>query len=455
MTRLGNRQARWVAVALLVSVLIGASPEWGASQGHPFGSRTFVEVVRATKGTVVNISTTENARGWNLPRLRRFLGPSRRHRRRPDFFERFAPDFGSQEQPAPRHSLGSGFIVDPGGYILTNHHVIERARVIKVTLEDRSEYVARVVGTDPTADLALLKIDAGRSLPSSRLGDSDSLEVGEWVIAIGSPFGLAHTVTVGVVSGKGRVIGASPFDDFIQTDAYINVGNSGGPLLNARGEVVGINTAIVAESLGVGFAIPVNVAKATLKDLHGRDTSLRGRLGLVVGEPSPDLIRELGRAATGGALVSEIDPEGPAARAGIRKGDVIVGFNGRRLQGGRDLRNRVASLPPGSRARLRLLRKGKLILLGVRLESGRRTSPGDWARRRLGLRVRRMSATLSRRMGLDLPGGVIITHVRDGSVARAAGLREGDVILEINRKPVRGMEDYRRLLRTSVGQKSI
>ncbi|MEE8109949.1 MAG: Do family serine endopeptidase [bacterium] len=450
-----NFRTGHLLVVLAALAFLWSAPSSAASKEHPFGNRIFVKVARLSKGIVVNISTTERVRGWNLPRLRRFLAPWGERERGKNYLERFAPDFGSRSRRNPLHSLGSGFIVDREGYILTNYHVIERSGVIKVTLEDRSEYDARIVGTDPKTDIALLKIDAGRPLPVGKLGDSRALEVGEWVMAIGSPFGLANTVTVGVVSAKGRVIGSGPLDDFIQTDAYINVGNSGGPLLNTKGEIVGINTAIVAESLGVGFAIPINIAKAILQDLKIYGSPRRGWLGLSVRAVTPTVAKNLGLTGREGALVSDVRTAGPAAIAGVRKGDVIVEFNGRRIRGMRDLPKWVASMRPGARARLKLVRNGRKLEVAVFLRATE-DSPSQEARagRRLGLQVTPMSSGLARRMGIRPLAGVVISSVAEGSFAQAAGLQAGDVILEINRKLVQDLHAYRRLLQKAVKENS-
>ncbi|MFQ5914820.1 MAG: Do family serine endopeptidase [Nitrospinota bacterium] len=441
---------------LALFVWLGPSAGWSASREHPFGSRIFVKVAQASRKTVVNISTTDKVRGWKLPRLRRFLAPWKEREKPKSFFDRFAPDFGPQSRRDSRHSLGSGFIVDPKGYILTNYHVVERSGAIHVTLEDRSEYTARIIGADPQTDIALLKIDAGRALPAGRLGNSDRLEVGEWVMAIGSPFGLAHTITVGVVSAKGRVIGSGPLDDYIQTDAYINVGNSGGPLVNTEGEVVGMNTAIVAESLGIGFAIPINIAKAILRDLRIYGRPRRGWLGVSVREMDPQLAKTLGLSGRAGAWVSGVARAGPAETAGIRKGDVIVEFNGRPIREKQELLKWVATARPGSRARLKVFRKGRRLEVAVYVRAakdGRVVT--NRASRQLGLQVTPMTGRLARRMRLDRPRGVVVSSVQDGSPAQEGGLQEGDVILEINRRPVRDVNDYRRLIRRAAEEKSV
>lgn len=445
--------------ALLTGLLLGSpglrtESEGADPRGHPFGSRTFIEAARIAKPSVVNISTTEKVRGGRLPRLRLFMGGERR--RSQNYLERFAPDFGSRGRSGPRHSLGSGVIVDSKGYILTNYHVIERASVIKITLDDQTEYDARIVGTDPKTDVALLKIDAGRPLSAAILGDSERVEVGEWVMAIGSPFGLSHTVTVGVVSAKGRVIGSGPLDDYIQTDAYINVGNSGGPMVNARGEVVGLNTAIVAESLGVGFAIPINIAKAILSDLRIYGSARRGWIGLNFEEVTSVVARALSLPHGQGALVSEVSTSGPAALAGVRHGDVILEYNGRRVHAARDVTAWVATSRPGTRARLKLLRKGRTHAVAVDVRSAEeRGIREDSTGRSLGLHVSPLTKHLAQRMKLDPPAGAVISSVESGSPAKAGGLQEGDIILEINRNPVQGMKDYRRLLRQALDLDSI
>ncbi len=444
---------------LLLVIFLGVfglpeKSESAAPNQHPFGNRTFIDVARITKPAVVNISTTEKVQGWRLPRLRLFRG--NRQQREKNYLERFTPDFGSRNRGGARHSLGSGVIVDPKGYILTNYHVIERANIIKITLEDKQEYDARIVGTDPKTDVALLKIDAGHPFPTVALGNSENLEVGEWIMAIGSPFGLSHTVTVGVISAKGRVIGSGQFDNYIQTDAYINVGNSGGPMVNTRGEVVGLNTAIVAESLGVGFAIPINIAKAILPDLRIYGSARRGWIGLNFNEITPTAAKILKLARGQGALVSKVAAIGPSKRLGIQKGDVILEYNGRRVKGPRNLIALVAASRPGTHARLKLLHKGKSYVVHVPVrtkeEYGIRK---DKAGRSIGLHVTRLAENLAQEMNLTPPTGVLIASVKSGSPAKLGGLRKGDVILEINRKPILGIKDYRRLLHQAMDMESI
>ncbi|MEW6278496.1 MAG: trypsin-like peptidase domain-containing protein [Candidatus Eremiobacterota bacterium] len=303
----------------------------------------FARLARELKPTVVNIQVTKSRPGMPIPEL--FMEPRQ-----------------------PREGQGSGVIVSPDGYVLTNHHVVDGAREIRVVLHDDTELKGRVVGTDPNTDLAVLKLDAPTPLPAARLGDSDAMEVGDWVMAIGNPFGLEETVTVGVLSGRGRSIGAGPYDDFLQTDAAINPGNSGGPLFNTGGELVGINTAIFPAGQGIGFAIPVNLAREVMAQLQSQGRVVRGYVGVGIARLTPEARRELKLPATlEGALVDSVVPGGPADAAGARPDDVVVALNGRPVESDRDLLNQVARVPVGSTASLRVLRAGKELTLKVQV----------------------------------------------------------------------------------------
>ena len=322
-----------------------ASPFWREEPGHaqlPGALGIWVELARVVKPAVVNVSTTQRT----PPRG----GPD-------DFFRRF---FGDPEpSPRGRHSLGSGFIVSADGYIVTNVHVVRGASEIVVRLADHSEHRASLVGGDPRTDIALLKIDAG-GLPALPFGDSDRLQVGEPVMAIGNPFGLEQSVTTGIVSAKERFIGAGPYDDFIQTDASINPGNSGGPLVDSRGALIGINTAIFSQtggSVGIGFAIPVNIAKDVLPQLRVSGKVVRGYLGVAVMPVSPEVQRALKLPAARGALVAEVVPRSPAASAGLTQGDVITSLQDVKIQSPTELTRRVAGTPPGTPVRLQVARK--------------------------------------------------------------------------------------------------
>ena len=298
------------------------------------------------------------------------LQATRRGPRGSDPFREFLDRYFGQTLPPeePRQSLGSGVVVDPDGFVLTNNHVVENADLIMVRVSEDEEYKARVVGKDPPTDLALLKVDV-RRLPAARLGDSNALRVGDWVLAIGSPFGLERTVTAGIVSAKGRVIGAGPYDDFIQTDAAVNPGNSGGPLVNTRGEVIGINSAIFSESggsVGIGFAIPINLAKELIPQLKTKGRVARGWLGVAIEPVTAELAKKLGRAREG-ALVREVVPNGPAARADVRAGDLIVAFDRTPVRRAGELPRLTARAPAGSDVEVTLLRDGREQTIKVRL----------------------------------------------------------------------------------------
>ena len=292
----------------------------------------FVSLAEQLKPAVVNIGTAKTVK----PRTPSYPGPQGPHG---DMFEEFFERFfrNAPQSPRKERSLGSGFIISQDGYILTNDHVVDGADEIKVKLSDGREFTGEIRGLDPKLDLALIKIDAGEDLPVARLGDSEAIKVGEWVMAIGNPFGLEQTVTVGIVSAKGRVIGAGPYDDFIQTDASINPGNSGGPLFNMRGEVVGINTAIVAQGQGIGFAIPVNMAKQIIPQLRDEGRVTRGWLGVTVQALNKELADSFGLDSTHGALVNEVIEDSPADKAGLKRGDIIVEYDGTRVDELNDL----------------------------------------------------------------------------------------------------------------------
>jgi serine protease Do len=317
---------------------VGAAPFWQEKPGTglPPGASVWIDVSRAASPSVVNVSTTQRDVRGAVP---------------DDFFRRF---FDRGQPFRERKSLGSGFIASPDGYVVTNNHVVADAAEVMVRLVDQREFKARVVGTDPKTDIALLKIDATNLTPIA-FGDSDKAEVGEPVMAIGNPFGLDHSVTTGIVSAKERYIGSGPYDDFIQTDAAVNPGNSGGPLVDARGAVIGINTAIFSQSggwAGIGFATPVNLAKEVLPQLRERGKVTRGYLGIATTPVSPAIAREAKVDVRAGALVAEVQPRSPAEKADLKPGDVIVGFQGNAIRQPQDLSRRVAGTPPGTTVKL-------------------------------------------------------------------------------------------------------
>jgi len=369
------------------------------------------------------------------------------------FFERF---FGGPSRPELRRSLGSGVIIDPSGYVLTNNHVVGDATEIKVTLADERSFPAKLVGRDARTDVALLKIEAPR-LPVARLGDSDAIRVGDPVVAVGNPFGLSQTVTSGIVSAKGRVIGAGPYDDFIQTDASINPGNSGGPLYNLEGEVVGLNTAIVESARGIGFAIPANLVKSVLPQLRARGEVTRGFLGVGVQHVTPDLARAFRLDGREGALVSQVDPEGPGAKAGIHAGDVIVAVDGHRVPSSDRLPEMVAVIPPGTRARVELLRDGHPLEVtatvgALRDKEERKPVAGTGGRETpkrpgtLGVGVRPLLPDEAHKLGV--PGGVVVEEV-DPTGPAAGSLETGDVVIEIDRRPVASTGEFLRAVSRS------
>ncbi|MBS2027471.1 MAG: DegQ family serine endoprotease [Deltaproteobacteria bacterium] len=401
-------------------------------------------LIKEMKPAVVNISTTQVVR-------RR--GPSADPN---DPFNQFFGQFfgGEQQQVQRLHSLGSGFVINAKGLVVTNNHVIDGASEIKVKLGDGREFSADVVGKDPKVDLALLKLQGDvKDLPIVYLGDSDKTDVGDWVIAIGNPFGLDHTVSHGIVSAKERIIGAGPYDDFIQTDAPINPGNSGGPLFNVNGEVVGVNTAILSPngqgSVGIGFAVPVNMLKEELPQLESSGHVVRGWLGVSSQDLTPELARTLKLSAMKGAVINDVFPDSPADKGGMHAGDVVTELNGRHVDNFYELLRAVAGIAPGTDTKVQVLREGKPVTLLVKVvekpedeQIAKSVQGGD----RLGIRVEAVSAELARRTGLKEGRGVAVTDVKEDGAAYAAGVRPGDVILEVNRRPVESLNAYQRVV---------
>jgi serine protease Do len=419
-------------------------PKTSAQRPAPFRGN-FAALAKAVGPVVVNISTSQvikpPAQGSPSP----FGGtePSQ------DPWERF---FG---QPFPRgpfrqQGLGSGFIIEADGIILTNNHVVANAEKIIVKLQDDREFEGRVVGTDTKTDIAVIKINAN-NLPVVSFGDSDRLQVGEWVVALGSPFGLANTITAGIVSAKGRWIGAGPYDNFIQTDASINPGNSGGPLVNLRGEVVGINTAIFSRTganIGIGFAIPISLVKELLPELKSKGKVTRGWLGVSVQQLTPDLATSLGMEKPTGALVSTVTEGSPADKAGVKVGDVIIEYDGKPIQHSSQLPILVARTDVGKSVPLTVYRGKEEVRLSLTVGELKEDEIVASASKKndLGLTVQSLAPEIARSMGLEDTQGVIITAVDPGGPGAAAGFRRGDVILEIDRKPIRGLSDYEKAI---------
>jgi serine protease Do len=433
------------------SELVGAEKVTVAANSAGFAPSNFVELAKRVKPGVVNISTTKVVKGGGRV-FRHFSPPSRE--RDPfkdffgeDFFDRF---FGEAPQKDfVQRSLGSGFIIDREGYIITNNHVVEGSSEIRVRLSTEKEFEADLVGRDSKTDLALIKIKSFQDLPVEELGDSDKLEVGEWVMAIGNPFGLTQTVTVGIVSAKGRVIGSGPYDDFIQTDASINPGNSGGPLFNMNGEVVGINTAIVAAGQGIGFAIPINEAKEIIPQLKKKGKVTRGGIGVYVQKLTPDLAKSFGLEQSKGALVADVIPGSAAEAGGIRRGDVIIKFNGKDIDEMNELPRVVASTPVGKEVEVAILREGKPMTLKLKvgeLKDEAAAPTVEKAKLELGMSVQEITPEMAQQLRLNELTGVVVTQVEPGGAADEAGVQRGDVIREVNGNLVRNYSDYRATL---------
>ncbi len=403
----------------------------------------FVTLSKQLRPLVVHISSNSAVPGPGNPQEEGPFG---------EFWRRFFGErFPRGPVPGPRRSVGSGFIVDPGGFIVTNDHVVEDEDELTVKLSDGSEHRATVAGRDPKTDIALIRIDVERKLPVVRLGDSAALEVGEWVLAIGNPFGLEHTVTSGIVSAKGRRIGAGPYDNFIQTDASINPGNSGGPLINLRGEVVGVNTAIFSRgggNIGIGFAIPINLVKGLLPQLKDKGKVTRGWLGVVIEDVNAETAAALGMTEAHGALVANVTQGSPAAAGGCRVGDVIVRFDGAAIRKSSDLSLIVARTSVGKAVDVMVLRDGRPVSLTVRIGKLRDDEAVAALERdnELGLTVREMTRQFSGVPGAQVRQGVVVTEMETGSPAEQAGIRVGDVILEIDRKRINGLDDFRQVV---------
>jgi serine protease Do len=362
-------------------------------------------------------------------------------------FPGFRMPIPDQPQQFKRQGTGSGFIIRKDGLILTNNHVVENAQEITVTLSDKQQYKAKILGRDPKTDLAVIKIEPKAALPAVTLGDSDALRVGDWVMAIGNPFGLSNTVTTGIVSAKGRTIGAGPYDDFIQTDAPINPGNSGGPLFNLSGEVVGINTAIFSQSggnIGIGFAVPVNLIKNLVPELETNGSVTRGWLGVSVQPVTADLARSFGLDKERGALVGDVVAQGPADKAGIKRGDVIISYDGKKVDESATLPALVASTPVGKKVAVEVMRDGKINTINVAVgrlnDSTAALSPAAQEKSQWGLAMKNIRPEERSQMGLTGNDGVLVTAVMPGSPAANAGVQPGDVILQVNRSPVSSVQ---------------
>ena len=479
-----RRKFLWIAAGFLVGVLttIGlnlgqrahAISFWGEQEPTPqpaaptpaaaqapliSGLPDFARLAEKLSPSVVNISTT--SQGESHPQMG---GPQQAPQGpfgggRPgdphEFWEPFERFFGPMPKRSfKQRSLGSGFIVNRDGVILTNNHVVENADEILVKLANDKEYKAKILGRDPKTDIAVIKINDVPDLTPVTLGDSDTLRVGEWVMAIGNPFGLEHSVTAGIVSAKGRFIGQGSYDQFIQTDAAINPGNSGGPLINLRGEVVGINSAIFSRSggnIGIGFAIPINLAKDELPELEEKGKVTRGWLGVLIQKVTPEIAESLGLDEPKGALVADVIKDGPAIEAGMKVGDVIVEFDGHAVKDNTELPLLVARTPVGKSVKVKVIRDKKAETLNVtinELKDEEVAAAGNQEEEGFGLTVQNLTPDIAESLGISSDiKGVVVAGVEPGSTGDDAGLRRGDVILEVNREPVKDVNAYRKALK--------
>ncbi len=477
----GRGLKRWIVATLVALMFAGIAREsafsaeseslWVESKGREPVVKlmlpSFQPVVERLSPAVVNISTegqeTVTSPFQLPPPGRGFSGPApdQENQMSPfDFFFQVPPEMNGRRS-FKTQSLGSGFVIHPDGYIVTNNHVVERATKIVVTFKDNKKtYDAKVIGRDKKTDLALLKVDAGEKLESVVFGDSDELQPGDWVIAIGNPFRLGHTVTVGVVSAKSRKVpGGGPYDDFIQTDASINPGNSGGPLFNIRGEVVGVNAAIFSPSrfgssgfnIGIGFATPINLVKGIISQLHQHGSVTRGWLGVLIQPVSPDIADAFKLDSAKGALVADVMPESPAQLAGIKRGDVIIEYDGREVQENDQLPLMVAGTEIGRKVEVKLIREGKMKTVEVTIkkleEKEEDASPGEPEEMQLGLQVQDISPEIATSLSLSDTKGVVVTNVAPNSAAENAGLARGDVILEVSSKTIESLKDFRKAVK--------
>jgi len=468
-----SRIARLACAGLLLSAMANgralAEPLWmeaPAQEGRVVPAQTlpdFIDLAAKLGPAVVNVSTepagrSESSESWPEGDIEPY------HEFMP--YHQFMEPF--EHSPHHAKSLGSGFIINKAGYVVTNEHVIEDAKEIHVSLRDGHQYKGRLIGRDAKSDIALIKIDAGHDLMAAPLGNSDELRVGEWVMAIGSPFGFDHSVTAGIVSAKGRFIPGN-YDDFIQTDASINPGNSGGPLINLRGQVIGVNAAIYTRtgvSMGIGFAIPVNLVKDELDQLKNNGKVERGWLGVYVQTVTPELGESMGLEETHGALISDVLKNGPAKTAGIERGDVVVSYDGKPINDSQELPLLVGRTPVGRTVKLKLIRKKEIKEVAVTITpsheeevqkasvSEEQTPFSGNEDPRLGLSVKNLTPDLAQELGLKQSSGVVVSAVQPDGAADKAGLHPRDIILEVNRHKVSDAGAYQHEARTG-GDKSV
>ncbi|MGP8152896.1 MAG: DegQ family serine endoprotease [Smithella sp.] len=444
-----------VLILTVVSGLIFASyssvKDSEAMAGFP---QSFAQLAKQVKPAVVNISTTSTVTIPENP-FKQFFG------QHDDLFGNFYGQFFNNmpDRKMKRHSLGSGFIIDKEGYIITNNHVVDSADKIIVKLSDGRECLAKLIGRDDKTDLALIKVSSFLTdMPTLTLGNSDNMQVGDWVLATGNPFGLEHTVTQGIISASGRVIGSGPYDNFLQTDAPINPGNSGGPLVNMKGEVIGINTAIVSSGQGIGFAIPSNTAKAVIAQLRDKGKVVRGWIGVSIQSVTPDLASAFGLKEPTGALVADVVSGGPAEKGGIKQGDIITFFDEKAVKSSSDIPWIVAETPVGKTVEVKVLRQGKEVDFKIKVEEMKgqgadlqtENSKNDY-----GLAVDNIKPEWKNRFNITASSGVVVTDIVSGSLSEDAGIQPGDVIREVNKEPVKNLSDYQKEMEKSGRGKAV
>lgn len=461
-----NTRGQMVVVLLTISIFMLTFNQAFAKKNKDLeilsrSAKAFTSVVKEAKPAVVHVevekTVTANNYGqnhefFNNPFFERFFGPQQR---------------GPQQQRRQKQQgQGSGFIISKDGYILTNNHVVENADKITVTLSDNEKMEAKLIGTDPQSDVALIKIENGKDLPVIPMGNSDALEVGEWVIAIGNPFGLSQTVTVGVVSAKGRSrVGINEYENFIQTDAAINPGNSGGPLLNIYGEVVGINSALFSRTggyMGIGFAIPINMVKAIEDQLHKHGKVTRGWLGVAIQDVDENLAKSFGLDEAQGILISGVQNDSPADKGGLKQGDVILKLNGTVLKDVNDLRNRIALIIPETKADLQIVRDGKTknidLVIGEQPSDFGRTGQlksGKHSLEDFGLSFQELTPEIAEQLGYQDEEGVLVSDVVPDSIASEAGLKPGHLVQEINKQPVKNLKDMEEIIENAENPKRL
>ncbi|MHC4634636.1 MAG: DegQ family serine endoprotease [Planctomycetota bacterium] len=461
---------RWVLTSILIFFIVCTVPISAFAQdSKSIGvlrqmGKAFAEIAEKASPAVVSI-TTEKKVTHDYPSMREWpFGDSFGDDFFDYFFKRRYPQRPSPRPEPPKFrqmAQGSGFIVSRDGYILTNNHVVAGVDKINVKLADERSFEAKLIGTDPDSEVAVIKIDAA-GLQFLELADSDKVEVGEWVLAIGNPFGLSHTVTAGIVSAKGRSgFGLADYENFIQTDAAINRGNSGGPLLNLDGRVIGINTAIFGATgnVGIGLAIPINMAKSVYSQLISGGKVVRGFLGVGIQDLTPDLAESLEIKNTKGIVITDVTEDSAAGKIGLKQYDIIVEFNGEKVEKTNDFRNRVAMLKPGTEVKLVVLRDGTrknfTVELGQRPEPGRLAGTPSEAMEGLGFSVQNLTDELAERFGYEGRSGVIVNQVQSGSIAELAGIAPGVLIMEVNRQPVKNVKQFSKALKNAKKARSV